>query len=58
MLKIGTDPMTLTQDQLVKYVKQLQKTVLFWQCAVAQQRGMTRDELLVFLQKPPKDWRW
>jgi hypothetical protein len=51
-----TDPKTLTHDQLVQYVGQLQQTVQFWQNATARSRGITVEEMFAIIKgKPAKD---
>lgn len=42
-----TDPTTLNPYQLVKYVRQLQNTVRFWQGAFAGAKGFSSGDELV-----------
>lgn len=40
----GTDPTTLTREQLIKYVKQLKRTIYRWQDKKARDEGFKNRE--------------
>jgi hypothetical protein len=41
-----TDPEMLTNDQRIRFIRQLQHTVKYWQSRCAAAYGLTRDEML------------
>lgn len=42
-----TDPTTLTNEQLCRYVRQLQQTVMFWQRQFAHAKGFDSREAMI-----------
>lgn len=45
-MQFGTDPLVLTDEQRIQYIRQLQKTIVVWQRAYASAKGMNRDEMM------------
>ena len=49
--EIGTNPHTLTPEERIAYIVQLQKTILFWQEVYCAVRQITRAEMIKEMRK-------